>query len=74
MQVGGGHFFAEEAKEEEAQMPGYDDGPADPAKPREAFVAVSVTYTVSGDGSIDMQWSIDASKALPGHLPSNLFK
>ena len=55
-------------------MPGHDDAPADPSKPREASVAASVTYTVASDGSIGMQWSLDATKALPGRLPSNLFK
>ena len=73
-QVGGGHFFAEEAKEAEDQMPGHDDAPADASKPREASVGVSVSYTISADGCVSMQWSIDASKALPGRLPSNLFK
>ena len=74
LQVGGGHFFAEEAGEVEGDMPGHDDAGKAPQGSQDAAVSVAVTYTISADGSIDMAWTIDASQALPAPLPAGLFK
>ena len=75
MQVGGGHFFAEDTGELEGDMPGHDDDATSKQQSSpDALVTVAVTYTVSADGCIDTAWTIDASQALPAPLPSNLFK
>ena len=34
---------------------------------------MAVQYTVRGDGSLQMDWHIDASKALPAPLPPGLY-
>ncbi|EIE18998.1 hypothetical protein COCSUDRAFT_20201 [Coccomyxa subellipsoidea C-169] len=47
--------------------------PDAPTPSVEAEVAVAVQYTVHGDGSLRVDWHIDASRALPASPPPPLF-
>ncbi|KAK9808191.1 hypothetical protein WJX73_006921 [Symbiochloris irregularis] len=72
-EVGGAHFFAEEAGEqgEKAEGEVAADAPADAKK---GVIEVRVTYTISSSGELRMEWHVDASKALPAQLAPNLYK
>jgi len=47
--------------------------PDAPVPSLEAEVAVEVQYTVHGDGSVRLDWHIDASRALPAGPSPPLF-
>ena len=72
MQAGGAHFFAEEGEEmseEERQRMEKQSRDA-----KLGYVDVQVKYTVSSDGSLKTEWTIDASNSLPAILPPPLYK
>lgn len=73
MQVGGAHFLAEKAPQAPGGAPQEHSIPGEPDPAVDAEVGVSVHYTVQGDGSLRMDWSIDASRALPARLRPPLF-
>lgn len=72
-QVGGAHFFAEEAGEQGEKAEGEVAADA-PADAKRGTIECKVTYTVSANGELRMQWQVDASRALPAQLAPNLYK
>jgi beta-galactosidase len=72
-QVGGAHFLAEKVLDAPDGAPQEHPIPDQPEPAIEAEVPVEVQYTVYGDGSVRMDWRIDATRALPARLAPPLF-
>jgi hypothetical protein len=72
-QAGGAHFLAEKVPDAPSGAPQEHPLPDAPTPSVEAEVAVAVRYTVHGDGSLRVDWQIDASRALPNIPPQPLF-
>ncbi|CAL8464023.1 g3558 [Coccomyxa elongata] len=72
-EAGGAHFLAEKAPEVPSGAPQEHPLPDAPTPSVEAEVPVAVGYTVRGDGTLRMDWRIDASRALPAVPPRPLF-
>ena len=73
--MGGAHFFAEEVPDAADTAKAEGEVAADaPPQAKQGTINVRVTYNLSADGQLRMQWHVDASKALPAQIAPNLFK
>ena len=73
MQAGGQNFYAEKIPDAPTGAPQEHPTPDAPEPSLEGEVQVAVQYTVHGDGSLQMDWRVDASKALPAPLSPGLY-
>ena len=68
-EVGGAHFLSETAAVEPAEgsVGEHDGSPA-------AEITINASYTIHGDGRLDVTMEVDATKALPAPLPVALYR
>ena len=73
LQAGGQNFYAEKIPDAPTGAPQEHPTPDAPEPSKEGEVKVSVQYDLHGDGSLQMDWRIDATNVLPAPLSPGLF-
>ena len=73
VQAGGQNFYAEKIPDVPTGAPQEHPTPDAPEPSAEGEAKVAVQYTLHGDGSLQMDWHIDATNVLPAPLPLGLF-
>ncbi|CAL5226900.1 g9773 [Coccomyxa viridis] len=72
-EAGGQNFYAEKIPDAPSGAPQEHPTPDAPEPSKEGEVKVAVQYDLHGDGSLQMNWRIDATNVLPAPLPPGLF-
>lgn len=73
VQAGGQNFYAEKIPDVPTGAPQEHPTPDAPEPSAEGEAKAAVHYTLHGDGSLQMDWHIDATNVLPAPLPPGLF-